>query len=83
MYNKNFENWISSESCTIEDIGNYFGHKVQYVSMGRSAIYHIIKNCGYGGTVWMPVYACSSIRDAVEKAGETVRKLGTEIPPHN
>lgn len=49
-----------------------FGHKMQYAAKGRHSIRHIIAASGRSGAVVIPVYACSSIPEAIRKTGNEI-----------
>lgn len=64
-----FREIIPQNNCTIEDIKTVFRQDIQYASMGRYGIYHILKALNTENKkVMMPVYACKSVADAIRKA---------------
>ncbi|MCI9136011.1 MAG: hypothetical protein HFH48_00355 [Lachnospiraceae bacterium] len=68
-----FYETIPKEESSIKEIEKKFKKRLQYASMGRFGIYHILralKESGFiSNGVMMPVYACDSIDFAVRKAG--------------
>ena len=58
--------------CDKSILDNLFGHRMNYAAKGRHSIYHILKSSDRRGKVAMPVYACSSIVDAVKKSGREI-----------
>lgn len=68
-----FSESIPNVEGNIEHIEKVLNKSLQYASMGRFGIYHILKaftdEKTYGKTVMMPVYACESIAWAIKKAG--------------
>lgn len=49
-----------------------FKHPMRYAAKGRHSIRHILASSGKDGTVVIPVYACSSIPEAIRKSGNDI-----------
>lgn len=68
-----FVDILPHTSAVIDVNDNVWKKKLQYASMGRFGIYHILKSIDINSLknhyVMIPVYACSSIPFAVRKAG--------------
>lgn len=61
-------------SCEIDYpfLEGMFNHPLHYAAKGRHSIRHIISSSGRTGAVVIPVYACSSIPEAVKKCGNKI-----------
>lgn len=66
---KNFHEYLKLKNVSLKEIEDRFGKKLTYASKGRYGIYHILKSLNIKGSVMMPVFACDSIKYAIEKAG--------------
>lgn len=70
---KNFHEYLKLKTISLSEIEEKFGKKLIYASKGRYAIYHILKSLDIHGIIMIPVFACESIKYAVEKAGCSCR----------